>query len=212
VTDSNGLASITPTVGSFGPCDVYITVTAGSAIAQIELESVDPMTMPQHRPGKGGGIRGRPIAAQFGVAAPLPLDAGAQLYAAPQEVPAADPPPSACPGVSKDDSCDAGSDSGSTGPPGTVLPGGATPSAKKEDKDFIVPRGASSAAPDIQPAPSPVESPAKKPAQTAECPDPSPNPPNSPTECAPASKSVAQALLDDRRSCRFAQTEDGTPP
>jgi hypothetical protein len=40
VTDQNGLATITPTVGNVGPCDVFITATTGSLTAQFQLESV----------------------------------------------------------------------------------------------------------------------------------------------------------------------------
>ena len=43
VTGPDGLSTITPTVGSFGPCDALIVVTAGSATAQFDLENVDPI-------------------------------------------------------------------------------------------------------------------------------------------------------------------------
>jgi hypothetical protein len=42
-SDQNGLASITPTVGTLGPCDAFIIVTAGIATAQYELENVDAL-------------------------------------------------------------------------------------------------------------------------------------------------------------------------
>ncbi len=62
-TDQYGLASITvPSVGALGPCDVFITVTAGSSTAQFALESVDPITTPpQHNPHHG---RARPTRVQ----------------------------------------------------------------------------------------------------------------------------------------------------
>lgn len=48
-TDSNGLASITPSVGNQSPCDLLLTVTAGMAIAQFELESVDATVVNQQK-------------------------------------------------------------------------------------------------------------------------------------------------------------------
>lgn len=47
ITDQNGLASITPTVGNSGPCDAFISVTAGGASAQYELQSVDGILVGQ---------------------------------------------------------------------------------------------------------------------------------------------------------------------
>ena len=46
MTDENGLASIVPTAGNFGPCDVSVTITAGSAMAQLELQVVEPNAEP----------------------------------------------------------------------------------------------------------------------------------------------------------------------
>ncbi len=40
MTDQNGVASIVPSVGSVGPCDVFITVSAGQLTAQFQMESV----------------------------------------------------------------------------------------------------------------------------------------------------------------------------
>jgi hypothetical protein len=40
VTDQNGLASIVPTVGNVGPCDVFIVATTGPLIAQFQMESL----------------------------------------------------------------------------------------------------------------------------------------------------------------------------
>jgi hypothetical protein len=61
-TDQYGLASIIPSVGTLGPCAVFITVSAGSSVAQFALESVDPITTPQqHNPHHD---RARPIRVQ----------------------------------------------------------------------------------------------------------------------------------------------------
>ena len=40
VTAQDGLASIVPSAGSVGPCDVFITVSAGQSTAQFQMESV----------------------------------------------------------------------------------------------------------------------------------------------------------------------------
>jgi len=40
VTDQNGRASIVPSAGNVGPCDVFITVSAGQSTAQLQMESV----------------------------------------------------------------------------------------------------------------------------------------------------------------------------
>jgi hypothetical protein len=66
VTDPNGLASIVPTVGSLGPCDAYVTVTAGSAIAQFELESLEPITATPGQSSRRGLTRSPRRAAHFG--------------------------------------------------------------------------------------------------------------------------------------------------
>jgi hypothetical protein len=72
-TDQNGLASIIPSVGTLGPCDVFITITAGSSTAQFALESVDPITPPQqHNPHHD---RARPIRVQARSEASQPMAA-----------------------------------------------------------------------------------------------------------------------------------------
>ncbi len=40
VTDQNGLASVVPSAGNVGPCDVFITVSAGQSTAQLQMESL----------------------------------------------------------------------------------------------------------------------------------------------------------------------------
>src|ERR1035437_10056238 len=44
VSTQDGLASIVPSVGSVGPCDVFITVSAGQSTAQLQMESVAAIT------------------------------------------------------------------------------------------------------------------------------------------------------------------------
>jgi hypothetical protein len=47
VTDQNGLASISPSALNVGPCDVFITVNAGAASAQFQMESLAVIVLPQ---------------------------------------------------------------------------------------------------------------------------------------------------------------------
>ena len=54
VADQNGFAQITPSATNQTPCDVDLTVTAGRATAQFQLESVDPITVQQQQVKKRG--------------------------------------------------------------------------------------------------------------------------------------------------------------
>ncbi len=91
ITDLNGLVSIVPTVGSFSPCDAYITATAGSATAQFELESVVPMTATPAKPIRRGLTRlpRRPEPAAMQTAAPK-ADADPTFFAWPTVLLSAD--------------------------------------------------------------------------------------------------------------------------
>jgi hypothetical protein len=40
VTDQNGLASMVPSVGNVGPCEVYITASAGLSSAQFQMDNL----------------------------------------------------------------------------------------------------------------------------------------------------------------------------
>jgi hypothetical protein len=52
----DGLASITPSAGSVGPCDVFIAVSAGSSSAQLQMETVAAIVVAQstNNGGKAG--------------------------------------------------------------------------------------------------------------------------------------------------------------
>jgi hypothetical protein len=91
VTDQNGLALITPTVGSLGPCDALIMVTAGIAMAQFELEDLDalPSTEPPQPVRRSGSRSGRFIPFLNSAVVP-PEESPEELFAFPQELPAAD--------------------------------------------------------------------------------------------------------------------------
>ncbi|MGA9352802.1 MAG: Ig-like domain-containing protein [Terriglobales bacterium] len=94
-TDQNGLASITPTVGSLGPCDAFITVTAGLATAQYELENVDPLTSNSPQPVRQAASPSVRFVPLFNVPPTASQNAPPELVAFPEGIPAPaqDPPP-----------------------------------------------------------------------------------------------------------------------
>jgi hypothetical protein len=47
VTDQNGLASIMPSAGNVGPCDLFIVVSAGASTAQLQMESFAAIVLDQ---------------------------------------------------------------------------------------------------------------------------------------------------------------------
>ena len=101
VTDQNGLASTTPSVGSLGPCDVYIVVTAGRASAQVALESVPGIPNAQP-PIKSRGTRGLGHQSQVVLqdVGPQASPVAVELFA--QELPAFEPAGSPCSATASD--------------------------------------------------------------------------------------------------------------
>ncbi len=197
VTGQDGLASITPTVGSLGPCDAFITVTAASAAAQFELENVDPLTAEQPPPKKSGGASAARSTMYFDAASASaqPPVAASLLFAVPQEMPSADQPTVACSGSSQEAACEAASDCSISVTPDIAQPNAATPTLEGPQ----VQSGPQSASPEVKPAAQPVELPSKTP--PASRPDPTD------TATSPPAASAAKTLHDDRRSCRFAEEE-----
>jgi hypothetical protein len=62
VTDQNGLASMVPSVGNVGPCEVFITVSAGQASAQFQMDNLAAIV-----PGQPENPRGKaPVAPRGG--------------------------------------------------------------------------------------------------------------------------------------------------
>lgn len=196
-TGQDGLASIVPTVGSLGPCDAFITVTAGNAAAQFELENVDPLTAQQQQPKKSGGASAARSAMHVDAAsAPAQLPATASmLFAVPQENPSADQLAAASSDSSQEAPCEAVSDAAASGTPNVAQLTVATP----PPEDSPVQPGPQSALSDSKPTTQPVGPPSKT------APASRPSTQNTATSV-PAAQSAA-APLDDRRSCRFAQKE-----
>ena len=198
VTVQDGLASIVPTVGSLGPCDAFIAVTAGSATAQFELENIDPLAAQQPPPQKSGGTPPSRSVVRFDAAAvsAQPLGTGSILFAVPQEMPSADQPATACSDSSQEAPCEAASDSAASGSPDVAQPGAITPTPETLPQ---VQSGPQSVLPDGKPAAQLVVPP------STTIPTKAPGASNTATSV-PAAQSAA-ALLDDRRSCRFAGEE-----
>ncbi len=94
VTDQNGLASIVPTVGSLSPCDAYVTVTAGSASAQFELESVVPITATSGQPVWRRLTWSPRRAESFGLQTAMPPDSGLLPLGISEEMPSLEEPSS----------------------------------------------------------------------------------------------------------------------
>jgi hypothetical protein len=108
VTTQDGIASIVPSAGSVGPCDVFITVSAGASIAQFQMESlaaIVPITVPAPPTNSPAPAPTTPRDPRFGTPSPAPQDAPEVLFAVPEAasandppgVPAADPPSVDCP-------------------------------------------------------------------------------------------------------------------
>src|SRR5208283_751117 len=197
VTGQDGLASIVPTVGSLGPCDAFITVTAGNAAAQFELENVDPLAA-QPPPKKNGRTAPSRSVVRFDAAAvsAQPLGTASILFAVPQEMPSPDQPAAACSDSSQEAPCEAASDTAISGTAEIAQPGIAAPTPEALPQEQSGPQ---SALPDVKPAAQPVEPP------SITAPASRPDTQNTATSV-PATQSAA-ALLDDRRSCRFAEKE-----
>jgi hypothetical protein len=113
VTAQNGLASIVPSAGSVGPCDVFITASAGVSIAQFQMESLAPIVpitivpitiAPTAGPAQPGNspAPALPRAHPSGTQAAPPQGVPELLFAvpevAPSNPPASDSPEDAPPG------------------------------------------------------------------------------------------------------------------
>jgi hypothetical protein len=109
-TGQDGAASITPTVGSLGPCDALFTVTAGNASAQFDLQALDPIQIIQSQPKKQSVAR-KQSPAHFAADDVPQQNVGTALFVIPQEIPqpeaSPDPPTDASP--TTEDSAIAGS-------------------------------------------------------------------------------------------------------
>ncbi len=150
VSTQDGLASIVPSAGNVGPCDVFITVSAGQSTAQLQMESLAAIvTGPTNSPAKAPSARPDPYFApnfasnsgsNSGSQTSPPQSVPEMLFAVPPGVasndPAADSHGSDCPepctvDVSGDrgeptSSNPARSEKSASPPPATLQPADAT--------------------------------------------------------------------------------------
>jgi hypothetical protein len=155
VTDQNGLASIVPSAGNVGPCDVFITVSAGQSTAQLQMESLaaivtGPTNSPSQAPKAQPDIYFAPnfgpnSGPNFGSQTSPPQSVPEMLFAVPPGIasndPAVDSHGSDCPDpctvdVSGDrgdptSSNPAGSEKSASPPPATLPPADATTPKKR---------------------------------------------------------------------------------
>ena len=180
MSTQDGLASIVPSAGSVGPCDVFISVSAGRSTAQFQMESVAGVVPGQP---KNSGVKARtpPRGSPFGAQPSAPQSLPDVWFAVPGDILSNDPAPdshvSANSGSSADDaSGDRGCSSSSlAGSENSVSPPCArSKPAKAKAPEKPVVRVESDVVPTN--APSPVE-----------------------TQSNP---SLSRRLLEDKRSCR----------
>ena len=208
VSAQNGTASIVPSAGSVGPCDVFITVSAGPSTAQLQMENLSAIV-----PAQSESIRARAPTAervpQFGAQTPAPQGAPDVLFAVPQGALTDDL-------VASPSASDARQDTAS----GTDASTGATGNPGAGDVDAQSCESASES-PRVE-TPRPVAEPSTKtPVNSTErdsgggaAPQAAGNPSANQSSASDPSASnpsisnpVANKLLEDRRSCRFVQRE-----
>jgi hypothetical protein len=188
----DGLASITPSAGSVGPCDVFVTVSAGQLTAQFHMESVAAL-VPGAPPNGGVNAPPAPRSPNFVANLASQISAppsGPELFAVPQGIasndPQADSHPSDYPELSADDaSCDVGGSTSLTtvATEKTVAP----PCARSEVAESDPPKKASQAKS-----------------------DPSPTKTSGPVETHPALAS-SSSPSQDKRSCRTLAADGQLP-
>jgi len=183
VSTQDGLASIVPSAGNVGPCDVFITVSAGQSTTQLQMESLAAIvTGPTNSPAKAPSARPDPyfvpnFAPNFGSQTSAPQSVPEMLFAVPQGIasndPVVDSHVSDCPepcavDISGDrgdpkSSNPAGSEK-SASPPAALPPADATTSKKPappvgSDVAPIAPRSTDASGPINAPGPMETQSP-----------------------------------------------------
>jgi hypothetical protein len=192
VTDQNGLASIAPSAGNVGPCDVFITVSAGQSKVQFQLENLGGIVLPpKNVPVKAPTT---PRGTQFGMQTAALPSVPELLIAVPEATPLAEPAaiPDACP------------DAHQNGAPGAALDDGGPRSCPQLSEVAYV-----KAETPLSPAAPPAKLPTNPPLRNRRA-SATQQPAEVPAVDVPGVDNVAaRRLLEDKRSCRFAQGEDG---
>ncbi|MGB8011229.1 MAG: hypothetical protein WCF68_06430 [Terriglobales bacterium] len=106
VTAADGTASIVPSAGSVGPCTVSITVSAGQAAAQLQMESVPVMVVQQQIQNNRTQLPVAPPRTDFAAPPPASQEVPEWLFTVPEGVPGGEPTTDAhandCPDLSVD--------------------------------------------------------------------------------------------------------------
>ncbi len=240
VSAQDGTASIVPSAGSVGVCDVFITVNAGSSTAQFQMESLAAIVLapvpPQNIPVSDPIAPPHPVVrAEFGAQAAPPQGLPANLFAVPQGIALEDSAASQspCAAASQDSASGADSDSGATGSPGAGDVVSCEPAAELPKAEVPRPPDElSNRSPAEPPADLPTGPTLMKPAdstgyengngsarQPAETPAHHSSSSSSESGASATEPSLGGSsagnpavswLLEDKRSCRFVQSEDET--
>jgi hypothetical protein len=204
VSTQGGLASIVPSAGSVGPCDVFITVSAGQSTVELQMESVAAI-VPAQPNNSRAQAPSAPRDPHFGSQTSAPQGVPEVLIAVPQGTPLDDPvaSQSPCSDARQDSASSTDSSSGASGTPGAgdVVSRSCESASELPHVEAEAPR-------------APAETSTKPPSdsterdkgggaarQSAETPSENNSSVGNP---------AVSALLEDKRSCRFAQSEDTT--
>ena len=195
VTDQNGLASIVPSAGNVGPCDLFIVVSAGASTAQFQMESLAAIVTEQPTILRTKA----PVPApenHFGLSTSASQSVAVPVFAMPvgdlSADPLADSHPNACSDPTADDACSDHGSSATSAPalPVTTEPAVTEPAVTERDVSEPDPRSKAAAA----------EAPKKG---TRMGPDSPAALTKSATPLPVQSDAVSgNGLPDDRRSCR----------
>ena len=204
VTDQSGLASIVPSAENVGPCDVFIVVSAGHSSAQFQMENlaaivpVPPRNIHSKDPGSPRLHFGmQPVATQ---------SVSEELFAVPQTIPLDDPD------ANRRSCTDAGQD-----PALQTGDAGSPPCASASEEPQV---GAEAPRSPPEPSAKPSVDSAKRQKNPAVERQPGASPKasvslwndssaNRTSEARSVDDHVDARLLEDKRSCRFAQSADG---
>ena len=208
VSTQDGLASIVPSAGSVGPCYVFITVSAGQSTVQLQMESVAAIVLAQPNNSRAQAPSA-PRDPQFGSQTSAPQGVPDVLIAVPEGTPLDDPVASQSPcSDARDTASSTDPSSGASGNPGSgdVVSRPCESASELPHVEAEVPR-------------PPYEPSAKPPADSAErdkgggaAPQSAETPAknNSSANHSSVGNPDVSRLLEDKRSCRFAQSEDTT--
>ncbi len=167
VSNQDGLASIVPSVGSVGPCDVFIKVSAGRSTVYLQMEGVAAMApgLPKNIPAQAPAVQRGPY---FVLNSGLPTSALQNvpdvLFAIPGGTANNDPPQdshvSPCPELSADD---ASSDRGGSPPNPAGNENSSPPCTRSKGAEAKAPKKVMQVEGHIAPAnaPSPMEAKSK---------------------------------------------------